>query len=227
MKIWYLAILLLAFSNLGVSQTTSRGCVANSRNRSIHLCDPAGSTLGKEPEIRAYAQSTSPVTSFQLWMDGVKLTDTADNVNVERATIDQLVAPSREGWHRMVFIARDGIGQFTKVAYYFMTSARACSASVDKEIKICNNLKDGNTVTSPIHIVAATKHSSPIEFFSVYSDIDFNETAERFSVGSDFTKNDLGLSGTIYLPPGTHNITFQGSDGDNDWHKVITVNVVQ
>jgi hypothetical protein len=216
---------------------SARGCATNAQDRTIHLCDPAGSTLGMVPLIRAYAASASEVTSFQLWMDGVKQYDTASFQGpgeIDRATIDRTVKPTKPGWHRLTFIAKDALGEFRKSAYYFMTSTVACRPSSDRTIKICNGLKDRDTVTSPVHIVFATRDSTwpiagiGIEGADAEKDGDYIPVTTYNAAGYyDSSIHMIGLSATVHLKPGQHTIFLKAWNAEVDWGRQLVLNVVQ
>ena len=234
MKMLTISILLLALASSLAAQDTStaKGCVATAQDRTIQLCDPPGTTLPLRVQIRAYAASTSSVTSFQLWMDGVKKFETAGQScsACDRATMTPVVQPSTEGWHRFVFIAKDAVGEFRKTAYYFLTSRQACVASQDREIKSCNGLKDGDVVTSPIHVLLATRESNiPLFYLQILPDSQSDFIPLNvMSLAPNTTTHQLGLSGYVHLKPGVHRLRFNANaQGDLTWDKEITITVVE
>jgi hypothetical protein len=173
--------------------------------------------------------SASPITSFQLWVDGVKKIDTG-SLNLPasyRPSINWNVRLNKEGWHRYVFIAKDGIGEFRKTAYYFNTGAQPCYASTNKEIKICNDLKDGANVISPVHIAFATKDPS----VGYVQTLPGNGEGDAANVSNGVNVAGAGtafVTGTIHLRPGQHRIRlYANGAGDVEWEKVITLNVIE
>ncbi|MGE5113683.1 MAG: hypothetical protein ACM3JB_22700 [Acidobacteriaceae bacterium] len=95
---------------------------------------------------------------------------------------------------------------------------------------MCNGLKDGDIVKSPLHIVAATRETTiPIYYMQVLagdSNSDFIPV-NIFSAATNSTTHQLGLSGYVHLRPGTHTLRFNANgQGDLTWDKEITVTVL-
>ena len=234
----YAACLLIFFSlslcSLAqIPVPSTKQCTANTLDRTIHLCDPGGSTLPTGTTMRAYAASSAGITSFQLWMDGVKKYDTAlDRYQPDKGSMFTSIpaneTPTTSGkWHRFVFIAKDSKGEFRNAVYYFLIDSigahSPCTPSQDQQIKICNDLKDGDTVTSPLSLTFAAKASTFISGMGVSSE-DLSNGGSYVGFVTD-TTGVAGGSTTLHLPRGAHTLRFIAGSEDHEFTKFVRINV--
>ena len=221
------------FSHAQIPAPSTKQCTANALDRTIHLCDPGGSTLPTSTTLRAYAASSAGITSFQLWMDGVKKYDTAlDRYQPDKGSMFTSLSasetPTTSGkWHRFVFIAKDSKGEFRTAVYYFLEDSNGasspCTPSQDRQIKICNDLKDGDTVTSPLSISFAARASTFISDMGVSSeDLSNGGSYVGFRTG---TTGVAGGSTTLHLSRGVHTLRFIAGSEDNEFTKFVKINV--
>jgi acid phosphatase len=141
--------------------TPTGGC--NAQGTGVTVCSPAsGSSQSSPVHFTASASSNHPINAIRIYVDNVSA------YTVHASSLDTSLALS-SGNHFVVVQAWDSTGAVFKTPLNLtVTGASVCSA-VNTGVTVC--LPSGNSVASPVHVVAAAKSASaPITAMRIYVD---------------------------------------------------------
>lgn len=190
--------------------TPSPGCTSGPTSPSVTICSPAnGATVSSPVSVAATTKDSNPVSFVQAYVDGVaKVTQNGGSLNTQ--------IPMDTGTHRLTVQAKDSAGIAFKqiinitVGSSFPTPTptpsptpppTGCTAGpASPAVTICSPA-NGAVVSSPVHVVAATRDSVAVSLIQIYID------------GSAvLTKSAGALDTTIVLAAGAHRFTVQAKD---------------
>lgn len=195
---------------------TPTGCTPGTTSPSVTICSPAnGATVSSPVTVIAATRDTNPVSFIQAYVDGVaKVTQSGGFLNA------QIVMTT--GTHRLTVQAKDSTGVIFKQTINITvgtggptptptptptpapsptpTPTGCVAGPTSPSVTICSPL-NGAVVSSPVHVVAATRDSVTVSFMQIYID------------GSPvLTKSGGTLDTTITLAAGAHRLTVQAKD---------------
>src|SRR5438067_11874514 len=162
----HLCRLLFLLSSLVCFSAVSGACTLSTVSPSVSICTPAANSAVRWPvHIVAGTTDSKTVQFIQIYVDGVK------KYEIKAKSLDTSLAISA-GTHRLTVQAYDGT--YFKQTIFITVSGGGggggCTAStVNPSVTICTPAPNA-TVTSPVHVVAVTTDSKPVQFMQIYVD---------------------------------------------------------
>lgn len=197
-----------------VSQTTRINVLGGSNachtsNGQVNICSPlSGTTVSSPVHVVAATGNSGNITGNRVYVDGVSKFAGSGPV------IDTSIAMSA-GTHTITakFWTSSGASYSKAVTFIVSGGSSTCSAS-NGQVNICSP-QSGDTVGSPVHVVAATGNTRNITGNRVYVD-----------GVSKFSGSGPKIDASIAMTAGTRMITvkFWNSSGAS-FNKAVTVNV--
>jgi hypothetical protein len=177
-------------------------CAAPTTDRTVKICAPAnGSTVDTPVHISAAAADSNPVTSMQVYVDGVRKYVVPNTKGIDT------YLPMTSGSHRVTVQAVDAAGTFKSSVTITVTSASACVAPNNGQLTfvVCKP-QDNGTYSSPVEVEAAASSPSGIKLMRVKVDgingvTKFETTSNHFDT-------------FIQMDPGTRNVWVEAFDNN-------------
>jgi hypothetical protein len=173
-------------------------CPQSATDPSVTICAPkSGATVSSPVTIVAGTNSSAPLVSLAIWVDGKKV------FNTGQALLNTSV-PLLPGTHQVSVQGINGLKQvFTQTIYVNVNSTTPPCAlsSADPSVTICTPAPNA-TVKSPVAIVAGSRDSSA--------------AVTNMFIWVDGVKQWTGSGGTVQtalsMAPGTRRVTVQAKD---------------
>jgi hypothetical protein len=181
-------------------------CSPGPTSPSITICSPANATTVSSPvQVQAATRDSVAVSFVQIYVDGQAVFTSSGS------SLDTSVVMSN-GTHRLTVQAKDSRGMIFKQTISIEVSTASptptptpapgpCSpGSRSPSVAICSPL-NGTSVSSPVHLQAATRDSAAISFIQVYVD-----------GKAVFTASGGMLDASLPMASGIRRVTVQAKD---------------
>ena len=179
--------------------TPTPPCPQNSTDPSVTICTPGnGSSVTSPMNVIAGTNSSSPIVSLSLWLDGSKLFNTGQSL------LNTSVAAA-PGNHVLAVQGQNGAKQtFTQTINVTAVSPATCQSltTVPSE-HICAPVNNA-TVSSPITVQSAAQMANAIRYSQIWLD-----GVMKYQVAS------ASINTSLSTIPGTHRLTVQSADSAN------------
>jgi len=188
-------------------------CTMPATDHSINFCTLTEGQTVTSPVHVGYAvnESGSPMYSL-IFVDGVRYEIFNTGQNIAKANQWLMLFP---GKHRITVQAHPQGGaaynQTVNVNVSGPTYGCKPDRTIDPSVTICS-LKDGQTVSSPVHVLANA--GQPVYFSQIYIDGALN-----------FTDRSEDIDTNVALTPGRHRLTVQANGSQGIFKTTIYVNV--
>jgi hypothetical protein len=174
-------------------------CTQNSTDPSVTLCTPTnGATVTSPMNVVAGTNSSSPIVSLSVWLDGSKVFSTGQSLLSTSVT----AAP---GSHLLAVQGQNGAKQtFTQTINVTAASSATCQplTTVPSE-NICSPVNNA-TLSSPITVQSAAQMANAIRYSQIWLD-----GVMKYQVAS------ASINTSLSTTPGTHRLTVQSADSAN------------
>ena len=203
--------LLIALSLLAISLNAAAAtCPPGPADPSVTVCTPTPNMIVPTPtHIQASTtDSQHTVTAVQIYVDNALVTQ------VNASTIDTYVN-LKLGNHLVTVQAWDNSGATFKTNVNLSMSPPCKLSTTNQSITVCNP-PNGANVSSPVHLVAGTTDSSPVQSVQLFE-----------NGNSIYQTNSQTLDAYLTnLSTGTHNLTITATDLNGvSFSKAFTVRV--
>jgi hypothetical protein len=175
-------------------------CAGNGVNQTVTICAPtAGQNTTSPVEVTAAATDSAPLKFMQIYLDGAKVYQIANN------QLDTSVTMAN-GTHRVTVQAQDTTGTIFKATVNIAVGpgngTAPCTLNPQNQtVTICSPA-NGATVSSPVEVIAGTTDAVLVKYMQIYLDgVKVYETMSS------------SLDAQVAMTPGTHRVTVQASDG--------------
>jgi hypothetical protein len=174
-------------------------CPTNLTDPSVTICTPANNaTVSSPANVIAGSNSSVPIVSLSIWLDGRKVYSTTSSVLNTDLTI-----PS--GTHFLTVQAINGANQVANqkitLTVPFAVQPPCTPGNIDLTVTICSPAPS-SVVTSPVNIVAgSTDNTASVVNMFVWID----GTKQWTAVGNT-------LNASLPMSPGTRRVTVQAKD---------------
>src|SRR6266446_8625013 len=202
---------LILFSLFAISLNASAACQPGPTDPSVTVCTPTQNLIVPNPThvVASTTDSQHKVTAVQIYVDNVLMTKV--NANTIDAYINLAV-----GNHLVTVQAWDDSGATFKKNVNVSMSPPCKLSAVNQSITICTP-SGGVKVSSPVHLVAGTTDSSPVQSIQI-----FENGVSIYQTNSQTL--DVYLTN---LAAGTHNLTITAQDQSGiSFSKPLSVRVV-
>jgi carboxypeptidase family protein/Big-like domain-containing protein/calcineurin-like phosphoesterase family protein len=211
--------------NLYPTPLGSAPCPLSATSPSVTICTPSASSPLLSPvTVVAGTTDSNPVSFLQIYVDGsAKVTKSGNAITAQ--------VPMTTGTHRLTVQAKDSVSTIFKQTESIVVGSStspsptptptptptpsptpapsptpsptpaACSGgSTSPSVNICSPV-NGATVSSPVHVVAATTDSVTVKFIQIYVD-----------GAAVFTQSGGTLDTNVAMGVGSHRLTVQAKD---------------
>jgi phospholipase C len=187
------ALILLVLSIFGFAPVAAAAtCPLSTVNPSVTVCTPTPNQwVGTPAHIVAGSTDSNPVIAMQIYVDNQLI------YKVQANALDTYINLAL-GNHLLTVQAWDNTGRSFKTDVAISMTPPCALNTQNQTVTICTP-GDGETVSSPVHLVAGATDSTPVRSMQVW--VDGKKTYEQFSAPLD-----------VYLTtltPGAHRIGVQ------------------
>jgi hypothetical protein len=173
-------------------------CPQNSTDPSVTICTPKnGGSVTSPMNVVAGTNSSSPIVSLSVWLDGSKVFTTGQSLLNTSVT----AAP---GNHVLAVQGQNGVKQtFTQTINVTAASATCQPLTTVPSENICSPVNNA-TVSSPITVQSAAQMANAVKYSQIWLD-----GVMKYQVAS------ASINTSLTATAGTHRLTVQSADVTN------------